>query len=196
MEELQMSEDNKLLLERNWEIIENRVILPLWKKQYETMYTSLKLDYDDFLSMAGYELSKAISSYDNQKSNICTFATNVIKRKANTELRDYGSRDKRKTLSVADSLNTCVDYGDVRNVDIPFEEQQKENSQISEKRVGEFLIKLSNQQLRILILKLLDFDLKDVPFILNITKRSVNDSVKGLKSNELQRILYRRNYKL
>lgn len=191
-----MPEDNKLLLERKWGMIEKRVILPLWKKQYETMYNSLKLDYDDFLSMAGYELSKAMASYDGKKSNLCTFATNVIKRKANTELRDYGSRDKRKTLSVADSLNICINGDDEKAIDIPCPEEQTENSQLSEKRVGEFLIKLSNQQLRILILKLLDFDLKDVPVILNITKRSASDSIKGLKSNELRRILNRRNYKL
>lgn len=191
-----MPENNKLLLERKWEIIEKRVILPLWKKQYETMYTSLKLDYDDFLSMAGYELSKAMSSYDRKKSNLCTFATNIIKRKANTELRDYGSRDKRKTLSIAGSLNVCIDGDEEKTIDIPCPEEQKGNSQLSEKRVGEFLKNLSNQQLRILILKLLDFDFKEIPFILNITKRSANDSLKGLKGNELSRILYRRNYKL
>lgn len=191
-----MPEDNKLLLERKWGMIEKRVILPLWKKQYETMYASLKLDYDDFLSMAGYELSKAMTSYDSKKSNLCTFATNIVKRKANTELRDYGSRDKRKTLSVADSLNVCIDGDDEKTIGIPCHEEQTENSQLSEKRVGEFLIKLSNQQLRILVLKLLEFDLKDIPVILNITKQSANDSIKGLKSNELRRILNRRSYKL
>ena len=191
-----MIEPNKLLLEDKWETIEKRVILPLWNKQYEIMYTSLKLDYDDFLSMAGYELSKAMTSFDNKKSNLYTFATNVIKRKANTELRDYGSRDRRKTLSVADSLNVCTNGDDEKTIDIPCLEEQKENSQLSEKRVGEFLIKLSNQQLRILVLKLLEFDLKDIPVILNITKQSANDSIKGLKSNELRRILNRRSYKL
>lgn len=188
---------NKKLLEQEWKNIESMVIYPLWNSKYKSMYESLKLDYDDFVSLAGYELSRAMDTYDSSRSNIYTFATNIISRKANTELRDYGSRDKRKALSVATSINACSNDDDDKNdIEIPYKDAKEELSQLSEKRVGEFLVKLSNQQLRILILKLLDFDLKDVPVILNITRQSVSDSMKGLKSNELRRILNRRSYKL
>lgn len=185
---------NKSFLENEWINIENRVVIPLWNASYKPMYESLKLDYDDFVSLAGYELTKAISSFDDSKSNLYTFAANVIKRKANTELRDYGSRDKRKTLSGARSLNVSTDDNDDEEIDDIPSKVEEPNNLLSEKRVGEYLKNLSNRQLRIIVLKLLDFDATDIRGILGITQKEVNDAIKGLKSNELVRILHRRKF--
>lgn len=186
--------ENNKFFEREWKNIENRVVLPLWHAGYKSMYESLKLDYDDFVSLAGYELTKAISSFDDSKSNLYTFAANVIKRKANTELRDYGSRDKRKTLSGARSLNVSTDDNDDEKIDDIPSKAEEPNNLLSEKRVGEYLKNLSNRQLRIVVLRLLDFDVSDVRSILGMTRKEVNDAFKGLKSNELVRILHRRKF--
>ena len=66
------------MLEGNWEKIKTRVILPLWQGKFKSMYESAKLDYDDFESLAGIELSKAMKTFDSEKSNLYTYATRVI----------------------------------------------------------------------------------------------------------------------
>ena len=85
-------------LEENWDSIKNRVIIPLWNSKFKSMYESIKLDYDDFESLAGIELAKAIKTFNSKKSNLLTFATGVVTKKAYTELRNCTQRDKRKTL--------------------------------------------------------------------------------------------------
>ena len=86
------------MLEEHWGKIKERVILPLWRGKFRSMYESAKLDYADFESLAGIELAKAMKTFDPEKSNIYTYATRVISQKAKTELRDCVQRDKRKAL--------------------------------------------------------------------------------------------------
>lgn len=93
-----------LLLAEKWNDIEKIVIVPLWKKKYEKLYESVKLDFNDFESLAGYELTKAFQNYKEDVSNIFTFSTMVLKRKALAEYRDR-NRDKRKADSYAESLS-------------------------------------------------------------------------------------------
>lgn len=100
--------DNKKLLEQEWTNILKKVVEPLWKK-YQFMYESLKLDYDDFESLAGFELTKAIDNFDSTKSSLYTFANNVITRKANNELRNCGSCEKRSGFYKATSIDMVVD---------------------------------------------------------------------------------------
>lgn len=95
------------ILEQNWKIIVEKVVKPLWNTEYASMYKSKRLDYDDFESLAGYELTKAFINFDSQKSNVLTFATNVLKRKPKTELRNEG-RQKRAAISTAVSIHDKV----------------------------------------------------------------------------------------
>lgn len=185
------------ILEKNWKSIEKRVIKPLWNNEFKSMYESLKLDYDDYISMVGYELSKAFLKFDESMSNLYTFSTNVVKRKGRTELRDYGKRDKRKTLSCSTSLNNLVSEDDKEQIIDRLE--CKENTfaadnELSEKRVGNFVCSLSNQQLRVLILKLLGFENGDMIKMLNMSRGTMTDILKGLKRSEITRILYRRKF--
>lgn len=96
--------ETMLLLAEKWNDIEKIVIVPLWKKKYEKLYESVKLDFNDFESLAGYELTKAFQNYKEDISNIFTFSTMVLKRKALAEYRDR-NRDKRKADSYAESLS-------------------------------------------------------------------------------------------
>lgn len=177
------------MLELNWERIKNRVISPLWHGKFKAMYESAKLDYDDFESLAGVELANAIKTFNPEKSNIYTFATRVITQKAKTELRNCTQRDKRKTLHTADSIesNDCAVY------QTPAEEKQ-EISELSELRVGNFINSLNNNQLRILILNLLGFDVTDMPNMLNMSNQTMHNILNSLKDADLTRVLYRRKF--
>lgn len=95
------------LLSENWTNIENKVIKPMWNK-YKHGYESIKFDYNDFLSLAGIELTKAFKKFDPKKSNIYTYATNVISRKAQMEIRDWRDRNVRKIMASAISIDTPI----------------------------------------------------------------------------------------
>jgi RNA polymerase sigma factor (sigma-70 family) len=178
------------LLDENWNKIQKRVILPLWNGKFKSMYEAAKLDYDDFESLAGFELSKAMKSFDPEKSNIFTYSTRVITQKAKTELRNCTQRDKRRALHGAES----IDIPESPAINIPAEEKQ-ETSELSEFRVGGFINSLNNNQLRILILTLLEFDVTDIPNMLNMSKQTMQGILSSLKNTNLTRVLYGRNFK-
>lgn len=181
------------ILEKNWSEIVNRVVNPLWKNKFCGMYESCKLDYDDFLSLAGYELTKGVASFDPNKSNIFTFATNLIARKASTELRNYGSRDKRRALTTATSLNVPVAEGeDTELIDTIMCSVGASESDGSDKRIGEYLQELSNRQLRILVLSLLNYDKQNIKSVLGISSAKLNDDIKYMSNGQTLRPLYRR----
>lgn len=177
------------IIEENWSKIKKRVIVPLWNGKFKSMYEKIKMDYDDFESLAGLELSKAINTFDPEKSNIFTFATRVITQKAKTELRNCTQRDKRRALYIAES----IDVPNSPAVNKPVEEKQ-EMSELSELRVGNFINSLNNNQLRILILSLLDFDTTDIPNMLNMSNQTMRSILSSLKDADLTRILYRRKF--
>ena len=178
-----------MLLEENWQKIKERVILPLWHGKFKSMYESVKLDYDDFESLAGIELSKAMKTFNPEKSNIFTYSTRVITQKAKTELRNCTQRDKRKTLYTADTIDSDESIARQK----PAEEKQ-EVSELSELRVGNFINSLNNNQLRILILTLLEFDTTDMPNMLNMSNQTMQGILNSLKDTDLTRVLYRRKF--
>ena len=177
------------MLEEHWQKIKERVISPLWHGKFKLMYESAKLDYNDFESLAGIELAKAMKTFDPEKSNIYTYATRVISQKAKTELRDCTQRDKRRSLHTADS----IDVPDSSALNVPIEEKQ-EISELTEHRVGNFVNSLNNNQLRILILTLLGFDSTDMPNMLNMSNQTMQNIANSLKDTDLTRTLYRRKF--
>lgn len=188
--------DNKEISSQEWLDIKNKVIIPMWKTTYHTMYESLKLDYDDFESMCGLALVKALPNYDPQKSNLCTFTQSVIQRKAKTDLRDIGSRDKRKTLSHSASLNYPINATSEEELIsfIPEDDAVEKETEYTRQRISCFIQSLSNQQLRFLILKLLEYDTKDITDILNISRSTANEILSCLQSREISNILYRTHW--
>ena len=183
------------LLSENWNGIRNRVILPLWNGKFKGMYEKAKLDYDDFESLAGLELSKAIKYFNPEKSNIYTYSTRVISKKAVTELRNCTQRDKRKALHVAESIDKPADESTKSIIDnIPCEDNKNQTSELTELRVGNFITSLNNDQLRVLILSLLEFDASDMSSMLNISNKTAQNIIRSLKDSDLTRILYRRKF--
>ncbi len=184
------------LLEKNWKNIQNRVILPLWNGKFKKMYEGAKLDYDDFESLAGFELTKAMATFNPEKSNLYTYATRVISKKAMTELRDCTRRDKRRALHTAESLDSYVFEGSTKTLgeDIQYDDGKNETSELSELRVGSFVNSLNNNQLRVLILTLLEFDISDMPNMLNIPSKVTMEIVHSLRDTDLTRVLHRRKF--
>ena len=177
-------------LEENWTKIRDRVILPLWNGKFKHMYENAKLDYDDFESLAGLELSKAIKTFDPEKSNLFTYSTRVVSQKALTELRNCTQRDKRKALHISESL----DDSENAVCDIAIDEEKQEISELSELRVGNFINSLNNNQLRILILTLLEFEISDISHMLNIPNQMAQGIIRSIKDTDLTRTLYRRKF--
>ena len=99
--------ETMLLLSEKWNDIEKVVIVPLWKRKYQKLYEKVKLDFDDFESLAGLELTKAFQNYDESASNIFTYSTMVLSRKA---LAEYQSRNRQKRVadSYAESLSQKI----------------------------------------------------------------------------------------
>lgn len=99
---------NLLILEENWQKLKEKVIMPLWIAKFKGMYEHAKMDYDDFESLAALEFTKAIKNFDSTKSNLFTYATNILQRKAKTELTFY-HRDRRIGNLEAESINKIAD---------------------------------------------------------------------------------------
>ena len=184
------------LLEKNWKGIQNRVILPLWNGKFKKMYEDAKLDYDDFESLAGLELTKAMMTFNPEKSNLYTYATRVINKKAITELRNCTQRDKRRALHTAESLDCSVSDDSTKTLgeEIPYDNGGNESSELSELRVGSFVNSLNNNQLRILILTLLEFDISDMHSMLNIPNKAIMEIARSLKDADLTRVLHRSKF--
>ena len=177
-------------LKDNWINIRKRVLIPLWNRKFKSMYESIKMDYDDFESLAAVELTKAMKKFDPNQSNLFTYATNIIQRKALTEIRNCTQRDVRKALYISDSVDK-LDKSIIENIPCPKEE---EKSELSGLRIGNFVNSLDNKQLRFLILNLLDFDVSEIPDMLNISNKTASQILNSLKDTGLTRILYRRNF--
>lgn len=186
-----MKNYNANLLKNNWTKIKRKIILPLWFSKYKPMYESLKLDYDDFESMAGEELTKAISTFDETQSNLFTFCTNVLNRKALTELNACGNTDKRAALYSAETLDVPVSDDDNTlkiNIIPNFEVEDRSNK----KNIRDYLTKLSRTEKDIIIFKVIGFDDEDIIDTLGITKQRYTDAVKSMQIYEKASLLRRR----
>lgn len=175
-------------LEENWREIKKKVIIPLWKNKFKSMYERIKMDYNDFESLAGIELTKAIKTFNPEKSNLFTYATNVISKKAMTELRDCTQRDVRKTLYVSDSVdaldNSIVDNLTYDNNSFDFLEDE-----LSEKMV-KYLNRLSKLQREILYALADGYTTNEIVIELNISQKEVFNACEAIKAYRNVSILF------
>lgn len=180
-----------LLLEETWEAIKKRVILPLWNGKFKSMYESAKLDYDDFESLAGIELSKAIVTFDPKKSNLFTYATRVISQKAKTELRNCTQRDRRKALHTSESIDFLVEQNDMSflSIDEGFKISESDKDVFSDKMVA-YLNKLSKLQKQVLFAIAEDYSNDEIKSRLNITSQELADACAALRSYRNVSLLY------
>lgn len=180
--------------DEQWRYIQKEVITPLWNISFSSMYEDVKLDYDDFVSMCGWEIDKAIKMFDPSKSSLKTFAVNVIKRKALTQIRDM-KRNKRKADTYAVSID--VPYGD-SDVELKYtivDETSIERIDVlgSVTNVCNYLRELSSMQKNILICKLLEFGNDEICTGLDISSQKLNDLINNMKRFEKEQYLRRVN---
>ncbi len=179
------------MLESNWNQIRNKVIIPLWNGKFKSMYESVKLDYNDFESLAGFELTKCMKTFDPEKSNLFTYATNVITQKAKTELRNCTQRDKRKTLYVSESLEFLVEQGGDSAVAVSeyFEISESPKDILSDKMTA-YLGRLSKLQKQVLFAMAEGYSNDEIKAGLNITSKEFADACEALKSYRNVSLLY------
>ena len=187
-----MTNHNKIL-ELNWEAIKKRVILPLWNRKFRSMYENAKMDYDDFESLAGFELSKAMINFNPDKSNIFTYATGVITKKAMTELRNCTQRDKRKALHIAEGIDDFNKYI-VENIECNIIrdysknlESQKDDMSIKMKK---YLSRLSKLQIEILFAMSEGYTNEEIIARFKITTKEMTDACSAIKSYRNISILF------
>jgi len=169
--------------EETWRNIKNRVILPLWNGKFKNLYEVAKLDYDDFESLAGYELSKAINNFNPEKSNLLTFSTKIISNKAMTELRDCTQREKRKALYLSENIDTL----DNAFADDMF--KNTEDDSLSDK-MTRYLGRLSKLQREILYAISEGYSSKEIIAGLNITPKEMTEAWAAIKSYRNVSILF------
>lgn len=179
------------LLNENWNKIQKKVILPLWHSKFRLMYEMAKLDYDDFESLAGFELTKAMESFDPEKSNIFTYSTKVITQKAMTELRNCTQRDRRKALHTSESIDFLIEQNDVLPfaVDDNFEILESSNDSLSNKMVT-YLNRLSTLQKQVLYAMADGYSNDEIKTNLNITSNELADAVLAIRSYRNVSLLY------
>ena len=180
-----------ITLEKNWDNIKKKVILPLWNGRFKSMYESVKLDYDDFESLAGIELSKAMKTFDPEKSNLFTYATTVITQKAKTELRNCTQRDRRKALYVSESIESLTEQKGVSFLTIEgsFTISESPKDALSDKMVA-YLKKLSKLQKQILFAMAEGYSNDEIITALHITSRELADACAALRSYRNVSLLY------
>ena len=175
-----------ITLEEKWDAIKNKVIIPLWNGKFRGMYESIKLDYDDFESLAGIELTKAMQTFNSDKSNIFTYATGVITKKAMTELRNCTKRDKRKALHIAES----VDALDQTIVDsISYVDSDSSKDVLSEKMKA-YLNKLSKLQKDVLFAMAQGYTNEEIVAKFKITEKDRAEACSAIKSYRNVSVLY------
>lgn len=186
-----MHQKNMKLLSDNWENINKKVIEPLWRHKFESKYLAVKLDKDDFLSLVGEELTKAFETYDGSISNVYTYATNVLTRKAKTEIRNM-KRQKRLGELYAESIYQKIDNESDRTIEDLIENESEEGkSEIETELVlKEIFLLLKPKERKILKLSLDGLSNKDIADKLNMNLKMVNDiKRKNRERSDINRIL-------
>ena len=181
------------LLEENWGSIKNKVIKPLWKYKFCNLYQSVKLDENDFESLAGEALTKAFKNYKANESNIFTYATMVITKKAQTEIRDR-KREKRQAEIISESLEQKL-YED-GEASIGEMTECKDVCDATESIEIEAALIEINRHLRykeqeVVKLSLKGYSDKDIIKMLNLDKDFINNMKKKLNENSSVRRVVR-----
>ena len=168
------------ILQSHWSAIRQKVVVPLWNKKFKSMYESVKMDYNDFESLAGLELTKAIKTFDSEKSNLFTYATNILQRKAKTELTFY-YRDKRIGDLKAESINKITnDESQITIEGILVAEQERELNYLAQRYINS----LTNTQKKVAELIMSGYDVKIIKKILNLSDDRFAMIIQRMRSEE------------
>ena len=140
------------LLENNWKQMKIKVIDKLWFHKFKGMYEACKLDKDDFDSLANIVLTKAFKQdYNQEVSSIFTYATNVLDRKAKSELTYY-HREKRGRGVPEISMQQMIDEENDIEVEDMIEVEREEDIGHLAQRYVDSLPKMQKQVAELIML--------------------------------------------
>lgn len=172
------------LLGKHWEGIKTKVIKPLWQYRYKELFKNIKLDYDDFESLAGEELTKAFVKYNPEESNVFTYSQMVLNKKAKTYIRDM-KREKRIIDTVATSIYNTIGDSDTLYED--FIEDISETQNFDNKIDEEIMIvvnkMLKPKEVKIINMSITGFDDRNIANSLNTTVKDINALRKRLSDD-------------
>lgn len=166
---------------------------------------STSMDYDDFLSVANYELTKIVVSFDSNKNDsIDEYIKVKLPLKIKTHLT-YQNRDKRKNYR-KDSDGKKIElkpvymdaqvnengekrdlYEVVSSSSSTYEAEFEDG--FNSEKVEEYLNSLSNIQRKIVKMLAIGYEKKEIQNVLSITKRVFEENIKIIKCYENVRIL-------
>ena len=187
------------LLEKNWSEIKKKVIEPLWNGYFVWMYQSIKLDKDDFESLANYELTRAFVNYNPEESNIFTYATNILQRKAKTELTFY-HREKRVGNIYTESIYQDMgDDGNTMYENIADDTSENNDDNLDIKLAEKEIMKLikSEKEKKIIKFSIAGYTDSEISQKVGISSKEINALRKQLESNSvIRRVLRKMGYSL
>ena len=168
------------LLENNWDEIYKKVVNPAWFK-FKYIYESCKLNKDDFDSLAGIILIKSFKNdYNPEKSNMFTYAANVLQRKAKSEITFY--RRKKRGGGVPEmSLDKFVDESDDTTLGEMIPVEEKHDIDILVQR---YLDSLTKKQRQIAELMMQGYSDRDIKAILKMSNEQYVVAVMSMKKDE------------
>lgn len=169
------------LLETNWKEIKTKVIDSLWWGKFKGMYEACKLDKDDFESLADIVLTKAFKyDYNSCASNVFTYATNVLDRKAKSELTYY-HREKRGSGVPEISLQQIIDEeNDITIEDSIASKRDEDISPLTQR----YLDSLSKMQRNVAELIMLGYDNQSIKAELNLNEDKFKMIIKRMRAQE------------
>lgn len=189
--------ETMLLLSEKWNDIEKVVIVPLWKRKYQKLYEKVKLDFDDFESLAGLELTKAFQNYDESASNIFTYSTMVLSRKA---LAEYQSRNRQKRFadSYAESLSQKISENSETTLEDIVEDlttDESEDIEIEEAISAICKVVTKTRERKIIELASKGYDDEKIAEILHIDVKVVRRTKKRIaERSEIRRLVRKLGY--
>ena len=187
-----------LLLEENWERIKVKVIDKLWFGKFKYMYESCKLDKDDFDSLASVVLTDAFKNYNSKESNICTYAYNVLQRKAKSELTFY-HRKRREGNTQAISIQSHIDEDGDFTLESMVIDKTADDSIFDSSMVEKEMLKMkkTKREKKIISLSMAGYKDQDIVNMSGVTLKEINSLREQLRNNcTIRRALRKLGYSL
>lgn len=125
------------------------------------LFTNFGYEYDDVFQEVSIFICEKLKYYDNNKSNIKTYLTRLIRSKI-SELIEFNYKEKRKA--------NLKDYSEIEDYDNYYNDEKIEFIELKEIITKE----LTDKEKNILLLLMEGYTLEDVGKMYNMTRQGIN----------------------
>lgn len=169
-------------LKRNWKEFENKSVKPVWNL-FSRHYSSLGLEYEDFVSIAYIILNKEIRNYNADKSGIYTYCIRVLKRRMADYIRNNYNTDKTRANFCPQSLNVYVsEDSEVTLEDNLVDDKTMYKSENNIGKIKRFFKTLSNKQKDILFLTTIGLNQEEIQSVMDISSEEYSRDIQKIRS--------------